>query len=144
MGTDTVYFKQGIPTGDGGGYSRDRGDWGDIYYSPDKVGMEAFADVDVLYEAYEFHLLAVWKAVLTGDLYAAADTGCSCPTPFEELGSLAELAAINDVADLDPLLTYLSGTSYRFEESGNSQGIEQLRGKVASYLIDRARPNRPA
>ena len=33
---------------------------------------------------YEFHILSVWRDERTGHLYYAEDSGCSCPTPFED------------------------------------------------------------
>lgn len=34
-------------------------------------------------EAYQFDTVAVWKSKTTGKLVWDADSGCSCPTPFD-------------------------------------------------------------
>lgn len=33
---------------------------------------------------YEFYELGVWKHKPDGELYWATDSGCSCPSPFED------------------------------------------------------------
>ena len=55
-----------------------------IYYNPEKCGLEI---VDVLDERgldYEFNTFVVFRATETNRLYWAHSAGCSCPTPFEE------------------------------------------------------------
>ena len=54
-----------------------------VYYSPDKFGLET---VGVLDEdlSYEYHTLVVLRHTESGRVFWAEDSGCSCPTPFED------------------------------------------------------------
>jgi|ERR1035437_10252693 hypothetical protein len=52
------------------------------YYSPEKLGLEMISfEEDGL--SYEFNTLCFW-ATSDGSVYSAQDSGCSCPTPFED------------------------------------------------------------
>lgn len=71
-----------------------------IYYSPEKFGLEVVADIDKSSGSYEFDTFAIWKDK-AGLYYWDNDAGCSCPSPFEDsdlsnvrVGSLKD--AIND------------------------------------------------
>lgn len=54
------------------------------YYNPESLGLEIVHDYEAYGGSYEFSMLVVWREVATGKLFAAADSGCSCPTPFED------------------------------------------------------------
>lgn len=56
-----------------------------IYSEPEKFGLEVVGEVDPG-EAYEFDTLVVWRETATGALLYGTDSGCSCPTPFEDMG----------------------------------------------------------
>ena len=70
-----------------------------IYYSPEKYGLEEVFDVDKSDGCYQFDQFVIWR---DEDLYLwASDSGCSCPSPCEEMGrnSLSQGSlrdAIND------------------------------------------------
>jgi hypothetical protein len=53
-----------------------------IYYHPEKSGLEVFASVDVPF-SYEFDCFVIWKHEDLGYFTWGSDSGCSCPTPFE-------------------------------------------------------------
>lgn len=59
----------------------------DIYYNPDKFGLEIVAEVDWLGEAYEFDFTIILKDK-DNNFYWARDSGCSCYSPFEYFTSL--------------------------------------------------------
>lgn len=51
------------------------------YYNPEKLDLELIS----FYEdglSYEYNTLCFW-ATKDGHVYTASDSGCSCPTPFE-------------------------------------------------------------
>lgn len=62
------------------------------YYSPESHGLDmiSFEDADL---SYEFDILAFW-ATKDGVVYSASDSGCSCPTPFEDYTSLESLERV--------------------------------------------------
>lgn len=54
-----------------------------IYYFPEKFGLEILGEVEFL-GAYEFDTFVVWREKATGRLGYGEDSGCSCPSPFED------------------------------------------------------------
>ena len=52
------------------------------YYNPQELELEliSFDEPDL---SYEYNTLCFW-ATKDGQIYSASDSGCSCPTPFEE------------------------------------------------------------
>ncbi len=51
------------------------------YYEPDKLDLELLS-FDEPNLSYEYNTLCFW-ATKDGRIYSASDSGCSCPTPFE-------------------------------------------------------------
>jgi len=64
------------------------------YYGPEKMGLEIVAELNPAM-SYEFDMVLVWKETKSGNLYWAADAGCSCPTPFEDYTSVELLNKFN-------------------------------------------------
>lgn len=46
-------------------------------------------------DSYEFHTLQVVQCANTGRLFYGIDSGCSCPTPFEDFTSEADWTPIS-------------------------------------------------
>lgn len=65
-------------------------------------------EADLQHETYSFSMVIVWQD-LSGALYAAADAGCSCPTPFDAL-TVEGCKRVHEVADLDPLIAFADTT----------------------------------
>ena len=57
-----------------------------IYYNPEKFGLEVVDSLEYSSGCYEFDTRVIWKQKATGKLLTLADSGCSCPTPFESYG----------------------------------------------------------
>jgi hypothetical protein len=53
------------------------------YYHPDKYDLTILGEVQWGEPSYDFDLTVVWQGS-DGQLYMADDSGCSCPSPFEE------------------------------------------------------------
>lgn len=60
-------------------------DYANVYNTPEKFGLEVYGDVwrDM---SWEFDAFIIWKQPSTGAYLWAHDSGCSCPTPFEDYG----------------------------------------------------------
>lgn len=54
-----------------------------IYYHPEQYGLTLFGEVEWSDGCYQFDTTAVWKRDLDGAFFMAEDSGCSCPSPFE-------------------------------------------------------------
>jgi hypothetical protein len=65
------------------------GPWETAQSNPEKLGLEIVGDADDS-EEYSFDQFVVWKDA-TGQLYYASDSGCSCPTPFENYKTVESL-----------------------------------------------------
>lgn len=61
----------------------------DIYNSPESLDLKIVASINDT-TGYDFDMVVVWKHK-DGKLYWQADSGYSCPSPFEEYDSLASL-----------------------------------------------------
>lgn len=61
-----------------------------IYYHPEKLGLTEVAEIDWSSGSYEFDYRVVWKDA-NGILYTARDSGCSCPSPFEDYDGIESL-----------------------------------------------------
>jgi hypothetical protein len=76
-----------------------------VYYSPADFGLEIVAEIDND-EPYEFDMVVVWRDV-DGRLWGAHDSGCSCPTPFEDVHYPAGMQQVRALDDVRPLLAGL-------------------------------------
>jgi len=77
----------------------------DVYHSPEKFGLELIATVDHG-ASYEFDIFAVWTDNNKDNnpdgqkVYYATDSGCSCPSPFENYDSMETLTRVSNLAYL--------------------------------------------
>lgn len=67
-----------------------------IYYSPEQYGLVQIYCMDDPQASYSFDYLVAWKHTATNMVYWAQDSGCSCPSPFEDYHSLSDLNNIHD------------------------------------------------
>ncbi len=75
-----------------------------VYYSPGKHGLKQVVEVNLSEPDYSFDLLVVWKHEESGKLYWAQDSGCSCPSPFEDYNSLESLDVLDDLRQVEVVL----------------------------------------
>lgn len=54
-----------------------------VYYQPEKNNLRIIAEMDFA-DSYEFDWFVVWRDVNSGMWFWGDDSGCSCPTPFED------------------------------------------------------------
>ena len=77
----------------------------DPYYNPEHFGLELVGSIEWDGESYEFNMTAVWKAK-RGEYYIGDDSGCSCPSPFENVTKLEELDGPHNKRGLESALRY--------------------------------------
>lgn len=56
---------------------------GTLYNTPEEYGLEVVGEFDWCEPDYSFDLLVVWKES-RGKYWIGEDSGCSCPSPFED------------------------------------------------------------
>lgn len=66
------------------------------YYSPELLGLETIYEIEEPNLSYEFNTFVLWRETATGILYWAQDSGCSCPTPFENYCKVSNLNQIGN------------------------------------------------
>lgn len=69
--------------------------WSSIEYDPEKAGLTVVASMEDDDLSYAFDKFVVWRDEATGGLFYANDSGCSCPTPFEDIKRLSDLTRID-------------------------------------------------
>lgn len=55
------------------------------------VGLAYLGEISWDDGCYQFDLTAVWYSIDMGQLYYADDSGCSCPSPFENISTVEQL-----------------------------------------------------
>lgn len=63
----------------------------DPYSDPEDFGLVIVGSIDLSEPCYSFDMCVVWFSPRTGLYYWASDSGCSCPSPFEDYQSVDEL-----------------------------------------------------
>ena len=102
-----------------------------VYYNPEKSGLKIFGSISEENLCYEFNDLIVLQDKESKKLFWAADSGCSCPTPFETYYFRSAK---------DNNLQVINKTNYRnFEATVNNfpaaaSGRNKLLNKVRKYL----------
>ncbi len=89
-----------------------------VYYDSDKNGLSQFVCLDEDGLSYEYNTLLVLKHEESGRLFFAQDSGCSCPTPFEN--------EYFDGPDKTSMSEIVLGDSFRsFETDVNNFPVQQ-------------------
>jgi hypothetical protein len=102
--------------------------WENPYNEPAKYGLEIVADIEWDDEAYQFNQTVIWKDK-SGQLYYADDSGCSCPSPFEDYQDSSNLTkATRDEVIAHLLSKSLDSYSYSY---GLSTDQKQMRATAA-------------
>lgn len=103
-----------------------------VYDSPEKFGLECVGQISWDSPSW-FDLTAVWVNA-EGWLYWADDSGCSCPRPFEYVGSLDEL----QTGGLHQLAAHLRERTARSTESSADADVVELLSR-ADRMSNQAR-----
>jgi hypothetical protein len=96
-----------------------------LYYNPEECGLTQVGEIEWGDANYSFALTVVWKDEY-GNLYRADDSGCSCPTPFEDYHTVDDLIATN-AADLQ---TYLEERNRE-----NLEGYGDRSAEIADLML---------
>lgn len=103
----------------------------DPYHQPEAFGLTLLGSVDRYEPDYSFDIVAVWYHE-DGRLFVGSDSGCSCPSPFEDSTSLADLTEVQGWGELQSRLQELApggsyGTSNRTYEVECGEIIAKVR-----------------
>lgn len=66
------------------------------FYNPESFtpSLELVASLSLNDDDYQFDYVALWRVKGTRRYYTATDSGCSCPTPFEDYTKLDDLTSV--------------------------------------------------
>lgn len=100
-----------------------------VYYHPEKHDLEKVLEGDRSSGDYEFDILCIWRGMNDKKLYYATDSGCSCPSPFEDHNGLDSLTPILpetlDVFETEALAKSYGGACYLTQEE-----VQLIRNEV--------------
>src|SRR2546422_760467 len=105
-----------------------------IYYDPERYGLTVLGMVEEDL-SYEFDMFVVW-ADREGNLFYATDQGCSCPSPFEDYHSVADLTPISGPDGFRSFQEALDSwnSSDTWIEDGTKTNVGMLRRQVEEHL----------
>lgn len=95
--------------------------WGrpDPYYNPGDFGLEIVDSIDSNYDSYGFDMFILWKHTESGKFYIGTDSGCSCPSPFEDVHSLDSLTEVDSFSNFEWYLNEWLGDSLEWHDHKN-------------------------
>lgn len=97
-----------------------------VYYNPGEFGLTTVGEIDAG-GGYEFDTFAVWQDNGTGRLWYAEDSGCSCPSPFEDISFAQGMTEVHTLQQLiDAVDTWTAG-EYRDRD--------QLAGEAGQLIV---------
>jgi hypothetical protein len=96
-----------------------------LYYAPQTWGLELVGEIEYSSGSYEFDTRIILKDA-DGKFFMARDSGCSCPTPFEDFESLSDLET--------PTIAFLMNEVSKEMESYSQTSLQE-----AQQVIDRLR-----
>jgi hypothetical protein len=99
-----------------------------MYFDSEKHGLEFVGELEFSDGNYQFDTTAVWVDSKTKRLYWADDSGCSCPAPFENLGSREDLITGGGLTALNRHLQKRRDDSYY--NYVNASDIQDLMAKA--------------
>lgn len=100
------------------------------YYPYDAfVGFTKLDEIEWDNESYSFNITGIWVKDDDGTVWTADDSGCSCPTPWEDLDTLERLFSIDPLVERYKRQTATDESGYRYG-SVNLNEWESFKAKV--------------
>lgn len=107
----------------------------DLYYQPHEFGLTPVGTIDWTDDSYSFDMTAVWYDAHNRKLYWASDSGCSCPSPFEDFTTL-DTASTGTKMDLYKYLDErLNHEMYGYDGSGSWSFTDEYRDGFRERLV---------
>lgn len=108
-----------------------------LYYDPQDYSLEPVGEIDWSDGNYVFNLTVVWRRTSDGRLVYGEDSGCSCPSPFEDQG-VEDLKPITSVSEFQDLLDKRAEDSpYRDMDVPASEYKAMERANLIAKLVGR-------
>ena len=106
-----------------------------VYYSPESYGLRTVGEIEWSEPCYDFNLTVVWQDVTTGAYYYASDSGCSCPSPFEDYdrSNIAHATKMQDL--IDGIAAARDENFYRSQDEDESARVDAQVGTLLSRVV---------
>lgn len=99
------------------------------YYNPEDHDLTILGEVEVA-GVYSFDKIVVWRRNSDGSLFWQTDSGCSCPSPFEDIAGVADMRPISSARDLALFTQELS-----YYHKSDPEGVQRVARKVKGELL---------
>lgn len=103
-----------------------------LYGQPEKFGLRTIGEMQWGEACWSFDLTVVWQDTTTGALYFAEDSGCSCPSPFENTGR-------DDLTLIDRPQTFIDHVNKRVAEMADGylseSEVEQAKADSGQLVL---------
>lgn len=99
-----------------------------IYYDPEKFGLTTIGEIDWSDSCYQFDYTVVWQRASDGRFVYAEDSGCSCPSPFEDKG-VEDLTVLRQHGGLEDFKAHCA--------ERQAEGYHENRQDEVAALIER-------
>lgn len=99
------------------------------YYNPENLGLTMVGEYELSEPSWSFDTIIVLEDKY-GSLYAAHDSGCSCPTPFENHKFPEDFTLIDSVQTLEALTDNCSYSDGVYERSVYTDVKNKVREKL--------------
>lgn len=106
------------------------------YYNPENLGLTKIAEYEISEPSWSFDTIIVLHEEETGHIYAAHDSGCSCPTPFEDHKFPEDFTRITNVAELESVTESHSWRDTIFDREAYSNAKNKVR-EILRDNVDR-------
>lgn len=97
----------------------------DLYSSPEQFGLATIGEIQWGVASWDFDLTVVWKRELDGAFVYGEDSGCSCPSPFEDT-SLGDLKRATPLAEFQAHLNERNAQQIPWGDGDQAADIAEL------------------
>ena len=87
-----------------------------VYYDPEQLGLQTVGEISFDDDSYQFDMGVVWWHPEQRRFYYAEDSGCSCPSPFEDFTTIESLGEPLDLGGLTAKLRALRPKEYGYPD----------------------------
>lgn len=101
---------------------------------PAICGLAIIDDLEQPDLSYEYNTIIAWRDLATGKVYIAADSGCSCPTPFEQIAKLSDLTLVVNTLDAQAFVRGENHERYNGEPAFPLRDVMRFLSKIDAAL----------
>lgn len=111
----------------------------DVYHQPEHFGLEIVDSVEWSDGFYQFDTTVVWRDPETGEFFYADDSGCSCPSPFEDFTTRKHLTPVTAQEFAREMATRVNARAKYLEEhkswTEDVKLLERVKGDVGELVM---------